>query len=319
LRAPADAAARAASAAAPETEPAAAMPNSGRLHAAPAGAGAGGEPPPAASGRDDAAGPMAGGADGSGARAAAVGGNAQRPDASWLGRMLQWLGVEHERQALQLAGDGADGAARADGGEADASRTADTLKSALLALAASDDLPPALREAAQGMAHQITGQQLLLAPERQNTAMMSHMTLFVPLKVADGDTTATIHVQTRRGRKGEWDSGNCRLMFDLRMSHLGDTLVDVQVVDHAVSLKLLNDRPWVAELVESARGEAAAGLRAAGYQLLSLQTSPFPVLSASKEEKSANAARQEGSAAQLERLAAGAYAAKPYKGVDYLA
>jgi len=181
-------------------------------------------------------------------------------------------------------------------------------------MASSDDLPASLRDAAQGMAHQITGQQLLLTTERQNTAMMSHMTLFVPLKGADGDTTATIHVQTRRGSKGEWDSGNCRLMFDLRMSHLGDTLVDVQVVDHAVSLKLLNDRPWVAELVESARGEATAGLRAAGYQLLSLKATPFPVPVMPQD-----AAQQEASRSWPERFATGAYAAKPYKGVDYLA
>ena len=44
----------------------------------------------------------------------------------------------------------------------------ESLKSALLALAASDDVPPALKETAQQLVQQITGQQLLLTPERNS-------------------------------------------------------------------------------------------------------------------------------------------------------
>ncbi|MBB6694768.1 hypothetical protein H7B90_25550, partial [Cohnella xylanilytica] len=258
-----------------------------------------------------------------GAAAAGTGAASARPDAAWIGRFLQWLGVEHERQTLLLHGDAAGHAAGSAGlggdagTNADVERAGDTLKSALLTLAASDDLPAPLREAAQGLAGQITGQQLLLSPERQNMALMSHMTLFVPMKGPDGDTTATIHVQTRRGRKGEWDADNCRLLFDLKMKNLGDTIVDVHVVDKVVSLRLLNDRPWVAELVEAARDEAAAGLGAAGYQLLSLKTVPFPASSAADPSSGDKGAAASGG--PIDRLASDAYAAKPYKGVDYRA
>lgn len=273
---------------------------------------------PAAS-RD--AGASAGGGD-----AARAGGQPQRAEASWIGRFLQWLGVEHERQAAARLADAGEGAARPQAFEApnaaapaaaDAARAGETLKSALLALANSDDAPPQLREAAQNVAQQITGQQLLLSADRTSQSPMSHVTLFVPIKGQNGDTTATIHVQTRRGRKGEWDTDNCRLLFDLRMSHLGDTLVDVQVVDKVVSLRLLNDRPWVADMVESARDEAAAGLRAAGYQLLTLKTVPFPAPVAGALGEDPNAAASGSAAAG--RLTADTYAAKPYKGVDYRA
>ncbi|XID95154.1 hypothetical protein ACF3MZ_11835 [Paenibacillaceae bacterium WGS1546] len=271
-------------------------------------------------------------AQGSRAEAAAAPGTAaQKPEAGWIGRFLQWLGVGHERQLLHAAeprlpgagdaGPGAGAAAAQQPGGADAPGqearpAAETLKGALLALAARDDVPPALREAAQTLANQVTGQQLLLASDRGHAAPVSHMTLFVPMKGPDGETTATVHVQTRRSRRGEWDANNCHLLFDLRMKHMGDTLVDVQVVDRIVSLKLLNDYPGMEALIAPAREELAAGMADAGFQLLSLSTAPLPAWKGG----SLAAAAAAGSAGASDRGAiAGAYAAKPYKGVDYRA
>lgn len=249
---------------------------------------------------------------------------APKPEAAWIGRFLQWLGAGHEHRLLHAAegrmpGEAGlpagPGLATAPGADAPApsqeARPADTLKGALLALAAHEEVPPAVREAAQSLAAHITGQQLLLSSERNQAAPFSHMTLFVPMKGADGDTTATVHVQTRRNRRGEWDAHNCRLLFDLRMRHVGDTVVDVQVVDRIVSLKLLNDYPGMPDLIEQARGELTAGMSSAGFQLLSLTVSPLPQWkdgSASVETASGNADKSP---------AAGAYAAKPYKGVDF--
>ncbi|TCM98917.1 hypothetical protein EV294_102202 [Paenibacillus sp. BK033] len=149
----------------------------------------------------------------------------------------------------------------------------ESLKSTLLAIAASSDTPPALRETAQQLVQQITGQQLLLSPER-NGAVFSHLTMFVPLNGPDGNQTASVHIQTRRGRQGQLDAENCRLLFDLSMKTLGPTLVDVNVMDKIVSLTLWNDHPAIAALVDSARTEITASLNQAGYQLLSLRATP---------------------------------------------
>ncbi|MCK9858211.1 hypothetical protein CFI03_006415, partial [Paenibacillus sp. ATY16] len=149
----------------------------------------------------------------------------------------------------------------------------ESLKSTLLAIAASSDAPPALRETAQQLVQQITGQQLLLSPER-NGAVFSHLTMFVPLTGPDGNQTASVHIQTRRGRQGQLDAENCRLLFDLSMKTLGPTLVDVNVMDKIVSLTLWNDHPAIAALVDSSRNEITASLNQAGYQLLSLRATP---------------------------------------------
>ncbi|MFC5401917.1 hypothetical protein [Cohnella soli] len=275
-----------------------------------------------------------------GSRAEAVRPDGAQPsgakqEAAWIGRFLQWLGVGHERQLLHAAeprlpgagldaglgagaaasqaGGGADGTAPASASEERRS-AADTLKGALLALAANEEAPPALREAAQSLASQVTGQQLLLSSDKANVAPFSHMTLFVPMKGPGGETTATVHVQTRRGRKGEWDAGNCHLLFDLRMRNLGDTVVDVQVVDRIVSLKLLSDFPGMGDLIEQAKGELEAGMSSAGFQLLSLSASPLPAWKLGSE-----ASKTQGASGDRAAALTGAYAAKPYKGVDYRA
>ncbi|MFC4598902.1 hypothetical protein [Cohnella hongkongensis] len=315
-------------AAAQLTQPEASRPaadTAARLPAAEERAAAAGSRPAAQEGA------AAGGSRADGRADAAAAGQPQasaaKPEAAWIGRFLQWLGVGHERQLLHAAEArwpvGADAgppaaAAGTPAGDAAAPETrpaAETLKGALLALAARDDVPPALREAAQTLASQVTGQQLLLSSDRGLAAPLSHMTLFIPMRGADGETTATVHVQTRRGRRGEWDADNCHLLFDLRMRHLGDTLVDVQVVDRIVSLKLLSDFPGMAELVENAREELAGGMAEAGFQLLSLASSPLP------QWKPGSAAAAEAQPADQahKAVAAGAYAAKPYKGVDYRA
>ncbi|WP_256761442.1 hypothetical protein [Cohnella sp. WQ 127256] len=254
--------------------------------------------------------------------------SAPKSEAAWIGRFLQWLGVGHERQLMHnveprmLPGDNAGlpvgtAAALASGADAPGQESrpaAESLKGALLALATHDDVPPMIREAAQTLANQVTGQQLLLSSDRSTVAPFSHMTLFVPMKGSDGDTTATVHVQTRRSRRGEWDVDNCHMLFDLKMRNLGDTLVDVQVVDRIVSLKLLSDFPGMPLLLDAAREELATGMSSAGFQLLSLTTSPLP------QWKSGSAASALSSASGEKGTAiASAYATKPYKGVDYKA
>ncbi|GGD68527.1 flagellar hook-length control protein FliK [Paenibacillus nasutitermitis] len=188
---------------------------------------------------------------------------------------------------------------------------ADTLKSALLTLAAADDVPQGLKDTAQQLVQHITGQQLLLTPER-TASLFSHVTLFIPMQGQDGSQTASVHIQTRRGRKGELDADNCRLLFDLRMKTLGETVVDVQVVNKIVSLNLWNDHPAIAELLEDSRLEMNEALQKAGFQLLSLRSTPMP-------DRSLQAHGNDESPHDGAAVAFPAWSSKPYKGVDFRA
>ncbi|MGP0575645.1 DNA ligase [Paenibacillus peoriae] len=232
----------------------------------------------------------------------------------WVGRVLKLLGAEHEQQVHRATTQVAQGAAArmeppegmsqtlpglaAASGDT-VSADADTVKGALLQLMSSDDLPPALKEAAQQVVQHLTGQQLLLNTDR--TAPFAQVHMFIPFVGPDGRETATIQIQSRRGKRGELDASNCRLWFDLDMKGLGATLVDVQVVDRIVSVKLHNDHEWAASLLTSGRESIHTALESLGYQLLSLRTEPMPI----RTEQNSLASSEVQS-----------YVPQPYKGVD---
>ena len=186
---------------------------------------------------------------------------------------------------------------------------ADTFKSALMALVSSDDVPQALKDTAQQLVQHVTGQQLLLTPERTSSPF-THVTMFIPMKGPDGGQTASVHIQTRRGHKGELDADNCRLLFDLQMKTLGDTIVDVHVVNKIVSLNLWNDHPAISDLLESSRGEMTQALQGAGFQLLTLRSTPLP-------DRSVNQTTGEDSKGGAPATSTSEWSAKPYKGVDF--
>ncbi|SET44483.1 hypothetical protein [Paenibacillus sp. NFR01] len=265
-----------------------------QLGKAPAAAQAGDTAPPEAAGQGQARADAAPRGDSPAAAAQQPVAAPARDVDAWVGRVLKLLGAEHEQQAVR--GGGAAAAGKAAGAD-----DAGTLKGTLLQLAGSSEVPPAVKEAAGQLVQQLTGQQLLLNTDR--TAPFAQVTLFLPLKGEDGRETASVQIQSRRGRKGELDAGNCRLWFDLDMKQLGRTLVDVQVVDRIVSLKLHNDEPWVQELLEGRREEIRSAVESIGYQLSGLRTEPLPAPAAQDASETAG------------KLAD--YVPDAYKGVDY--
>ncbi|WNR46626.1 hypothetical protein [Paenibacillus roseipurpureus] len=214
------------------------------------------------------------------------------PAPNWISRMLKAVGVEHESHLASKLSEGpAAGTAKIGPSSADdvmsflantvdqpaaegEKPVGDNLKSLLLQLTASDDAPAPLKEAAQQAIGQITGQQLMLTNDKN--AMFTQMTLFVPFLNQSGQQTAAIHIQSRKGSRGEVDANNCRLLFDLQMKMMGNTLLDVQVVNKIVSLNVHNDHPALAALMESSKDEIAAAMNAVGYQFISLKVSSYP-------------------------------------------
>ncbi|CAH8710044.1 DNA ligase [Paenibacillus thiaminolyticus] len=178
---------------------------------------------------------------------------------------------------------------------------AESLKSALLQLLQSEALPPAVREAAQQLVHQITGQQLLLTSDRQ--APFTHVTLFVPLVTPDGQQTAAVHIQSRQSRRGELESDNCRLWFDLNMKALGRTLVDVQVVERAVALHIHQADEGIGEWMGEFRGEVEEAMNRIGYQLSAFRILPMPDTKVDEPKNRPEIDMDD-------------YALQPYKGVD---
>lgn len=147
--------------------------------------------------------------------------------------------------------------------------TSESLKGLLLQLADADDLPAPLKEVIKQVVQQLTGQQLLLNTDR--TTPFAQVTMFLPFFGPDGQQTAAVHIESRRGRKGELDPANCRLWFDLQMKVLGQIMVDVQVADKKVLLKIFSEHDTAGVFLESRKAEIETALEATGYHLLSLK------------------------------------------------
>ena len=215
---------------------------------------------------------------------------------SMLRQLLHLLGMDHEHQLLQrlilsrpaMASEGTSGEMstsqgfqqlRSAEGTASANQqapqlAADTVKSLLLKTVSNEQLPLPIREAAQQVAQAITGQQLLLAADR--SAQMSYVTLFVPFMNEHGEQMAGVHIQTRKDKRGNLDSDNCHLFFDLQMKTLGNIMIDVQVVDRIVSLKIHHDHPQMQALIEEGRQSMMEALEAMGYRLSLIKAVPLP-------------------------------------------
>lgn len=259
-------------------------------------------------------------------RSAAAGVPEADPEPNWISRMLKAVGVEHESHLAVKLDERADAMLRGRNNSDDqlpnliatASQqddsvkpAADTLKSLLLQLTASDDTPAPLKEAAQQALGQITGQQLMLTGDK--SSMFAHMTLFVPFMDGTGQQSAAIHIQSRKGKRGEVDASNCRLLFDLQMKVMGNTLLDVHVVNKIVSLNIHNDHPALAPLMEESKEEITAAMNKAGYQFISLKCSPYPLPPVAENE----ASKQWASDGRVDLRAL--YQPKAYKGVDFRA
>ncbi|WP_264929351.1 DNA ligase [Paenibacillus sp. LS1] len=280
---------RSASTAAP-AQPGAAAQAAPASQGGQAATAAGGAPQPLPAGADA---PPAGGSAAAPAGAAAVHAPVTHEGDPWVGRVLKLLGAEHEQQAVHGA------AAQPRVGDVASPANADTLKGLLLQLASSDGAPAALKDAAGQAVQFLTGQQLLLTTDRSATFAQMHW--FIPITGPDGEETASVQIQSRRGPRGELDASNCRLWFDLDMKSLGPTLVDVHVVNNIVSLRVLNDREGMGPLLESGREVIHQALDKLGYQLLTFKAEPWPV-------------GQEPGAER--KMTASDYSPERYKGVD---
>lgn len=178
---------------------------------------------------------------------------------SWVGRVLKLLGAEHEQQLVR-------GTIPAPApSTVAAAEQADTLKSLLLQAEASTELPPAVKETAGQLVHLLTGHQLLMNTDR--TAPFAQMNWFIPLTGADGQVTANVQIESRRGPRGELDASHCRIWFDLDMKQLGPTLIDMQVVGKVISLHIRTDNELSARIFEEGHDQIGSFLENTGYQL----------------------------------------------------
>ncbi|WP_039070090.1 hypothetical protein [Brevibacillus borstelensis] len=207
--------------------------------------------------------------------------------------MFRQLGLSHERDALGHAMKGAQ----------EAQRQLESVKSLLLQLASSSQngMPAGLRDAADTLLQQVTGQQLMLAqPSNQPFAQV---VMQIPIRTNDGEDTAYVQIESKKKGGGELDPENCRLFFHLDLNAMGTTMLDVGIVNRIVNIQVFNNNDWVEPLVQNMREGLADQLQGIGYQISSMRVQSIPDADAKR-----TAPRLGGNSG---------YMLADYKGVDF--
>jgi len=186
-----------------------------------------------------------------------------------LQELFRQLGMAHERELMGQALPGA----VADTG---LHKQMESVKSMLLQITQSQahNLPAALREAADQLLQQVTGQQLmLLQPTNQ---AMSQLVMQIPIRTGQGEDTAYVQIESKKKGGGQVDAENCRLFFHLDLQMMGTTMIDVNIVNRIINLQIFNDTPWVEGLVQGRKEGFAEQLQEAGYHLSAVRVQSIP-------------------------------------------
>ncbi|GAA4713003.1 hypothetical protein [Brevibacillus fulvus] len=229
-------------------------------------------PSPAAGKADVAAGGTTAGVTRSGAeQPALVQPYGLTDKASPLKEFFHKLGVMHERDIMQhaLAPGASDSQPKAG---------FDNVKSLLLQItqSSSQAVPDSLRDSAEQLLQQITGQQLMLS-QQSNTNALAQVVMQVPLRNDQGEETAYVQIESRKQEGGQLDADNCRLFFNLDLQQLGITMVDVSIVNRIVNVQVFNNQPWLDKLAYQMKETFAQQLREVGYHLSGLRVQALPV------------------------------------------
>lgn len=183
--------------------------------------------------------------------------------------LFRQMGMAHERDLMgqTLAG------ATSDAG---AHKQMESVKSMLLQLTQtqSHTVPAALREAADQLLQQVTGQQLMML--QPTSQALSQIVMQIPIRSAQGEETAYVQIESKKKGGGQVDAENCRLFFHLELQKMGTTMIDVSIVNRIVNLQIFNDLPWVDTFVQGMKGGFAEQLQEVGYQLSAVRVQSIP-------------------------------------------
>lgn len=182
--------------------------------------------------------------------------------------LFRHLGIAHERELL--------GPFSGKSPDPGLTGRIDNVKALLLQLtqAPAQALPGGIREMAETLLQQVTGQQLLMV--QPNHQAISQIVMQVPFQTAHGEETAFVQIESQKREGGTLDPDNCRLFFHLDLQQMGMTAIDVAIVNRILNIQVFNDRSWVEQLALQMRDGLAAQLREAGYTLSNLRVKPVP-------------------------------------------
>ncbi|SFE39394.1 hypothetical protein [Alteribacillus iranensis] len=100
------------------------------------------------------------------------------------------------------------------------------------------DLPKSVRVKAESLLHRITGQQLLSQEEQ---GLYQQTVIQIPIKMGECWTDMSLQWEGKKNEEGGIDPDHCRILFYLKLPSIGETMVDVQIQNRMIAVKIFND------------------------------------------------------------------------------
>ncbi len=137
------------------------------------------------------------------------------------------------------------------------------LKALLVDLLQKGGGTKAARDAADEIVQKLNGQQLLALPG----GVVQHIWMEIPLSFAHFQTNAVVQWSGRRKNDGKIDSNYCKIIFYLNLQFMKETLVEMNVQNRIVSIRISSLKKGLQEAVKPFLPALKEGLSKSGYTL----------------------------------------------------
>ncbi|SFK26478.1 hypothetical protein SAMN04487936_11023 [Halobacillus dabanensis] len=139
----------------------------------------------------------------------------------------------------------------------------------LQTLSDSSEIRP---ETAKRLLQYINGIQLASHSEDAQSLQLS---IQLPGGIIGALSDVEMNMEGRKSKDGDIDPDFCHILFYLELSHLKETVIDMNIIDRRVSVHIFNDHTHLEKLFEPYKSSLDEGLDKIGYELTSVRTSPM--------------------------------------------
>ncbi|WP_258921679.1 hypothetical protein [Heyndrickxia coagulans] len=145
------------------------------------------------------------------------------------------------------------------------------LKALLVDLLQKGGGTKAARDAADEIVQKLNGQQLLALPG----GAVQHIWMEIPFSFAHVQTNAVMQWSGRRKKGGKIDSNYCKIIFYLNLQFMKETLVEMNVQNRIVSIRVSSLKKGLQEAVKPFLPALKEGLSKTGYTLSDVRFGEF--------------------------------------------
>ncbi|MCF6137089.1 hypothetical protein [Pseudalkalibacillus berkeleyi] len=132
----------------------------------------------------------------------------------------------------------------------------------------SEEVSLQVREKAETLLHRITGQQLVHSNENHSLTSLFYQ---IPIHFKEWKSDLLMKWDMKKDQSGKIDEDFSRILFYLDLQNMKETVIDMNVQNRIVSIKIVNDHDLANQLIPAFKDILSDRLGEIGYQLSSVK------------------------------------------------